>query len=174
MIDWTITPLNKTHNRKLFSCGESELDTYFRQYARQHHDAGINKTYCATPDGSASQVIGFYSLSMGNLSPKGLPAALQKKFPRFPLPIARLTRLAVHTDYQKQGLGEDLLMHALTRCYCLSQEIGMIAIVIDAKHEQAKNFYLRYEFEQLPGQPLTLWLPVPVLETIITEASRPL
>ncbi len=167
MIDWTIAPLNKAHNRKLFSCGESELDNYLKQYARQHHDAGINKTYCTTLNENSSQVIGYYSLSMGTLSPKGLPTELQKKFPRFPLPIARLTRLAVHTNNQKQGLGEDLLMHALTKCYSLSKEIGMIAIVIDAKHEQAKKFYLRYEFEQLPRQPLTLWLPISALESII-------
>lgn len=167
MIDWTIALLNKTHTRKLFSCGESELDNYLKQYARQDHDAGINKTYCATLNKNSSQVIGYYSLSMGTLPPKGLPTALQKKLPRFPLPIARLARLAVHSNIQKQGLGEDLLMHALTKCYSLSLEIGMIAIVIDAKHEQAKKFYLCYEFEQLPSQPLTLWLPISALEPFI-------
>jgi hypothetical protein len=60
-----------------------------------------------------------------------------------------------------------LIFLGLTKCYSLSKVIGMIAIVIDAKHELAKKFYLRYEFEQLPGQPLTLWLPISALESII-------
>jgi hypothetical protein len=31
------------------------------------------------------------------------------------------------------------------------------------KSEGAKNFYSRYEFEALPNQPFTLWLPLPLL-----------
>jgi hypothetical protein len=49
-----------------------------------------------------------------------------------------------------------------------SQEIGMVAIVIDAKDEQAKHFYLQYEFDALPKQPLTLWLPITALRKLFT------
>jgi hypothetical protein len=55
-------------------------------------------------------------------------------------------------------MGEDLLMHALHRCIALSDEIGMLAVVVDAKHDKAKQFYLRYGFEELPHQPLVLFI----------------
>ena len=40
------------------------------------------------------------------------------------------------------------------------------AVLIDAKHERAKAFYARYEFDALPDQPLTLWLPIPALRKL--------
>jgi len=92
--------------------------------------------------------------------------------PNFPLPIARLARLAVDHRVQGQRLGETLLMDALYRCYRLSEQIGMIGVVVDAKHERAKRFYQRYEFEEFPDHPLTLWLPVQAIKELVEEAER--
>jgi hypothetical protein len=52
-----------------------------------------------------------------------------------------------------------LLADALYRSFRLSEEIGMIGVVVDAKHEKAMAYYRRFEFESLPDSPLTLWLP---------------
>ena len=90
---------------------------------------------------------------------KNLPAKQLSRFPNFPLPVARLARLAVDKRHQRQGLGELLLADALQRCLRLSEEIGMIGVVVDAKDETARGWYERYEFERLPDSPLTLWLP---------------
>ena len=35
----------------------------------------------------------------------------------------------------------------------------MLGVLVDAKDEQARGWYERYEFERLPDAPLTLWLP---------------
>jgi GNAT superfamily N-acetyltransferase len=75
------------------------------------------------------------------------------------LPVARLARLAVDHRYQKRDLGERLLADALSRCFRLSEEIGLIGVVVDAKHEQARRYDERFEFERFPDAPLTLWLP---------------
>lgn len=48
-------------------------------------------------------------------------------------------------------------MDALQRCHKLSREIGMVAVVVDAKHDKAA-FYPQYGFESLPDQSLLLWL----------------
>jgi GNAT superfamily N-acetyltransferase len=62
-------------------------------------------------------------------------------------------------QHQGKGLGERLLMDALLRCARLAEEIGMVGVIVDAKHERARSWYERYEFERLPDAPLTLWLP---------------
>jgi len=88
-----------------------------------------------------------------------LPAREADRFPRFPLPVARLARLAVDVRCQRQGIGELLLADALQRCLRLSEQIGMIGVIVDAKDEIARGWYERFEFERLPDAPLTLWLP---------------
>jgi hypothetical protein len=41
-------------------------------------------------------------------------------------------------------------MGALYRCLRVAHEIGIVAVLVNAKHERAKGFYARYEFESLP------------------------
>lgn len=109
---------------------------------------------------------GYYSLSMAGIRRDNLPPKFAERFPNFPLPVARLARLAVAEQYQRQGLGELLLADALQRCLRLSIEIGMMGVIVDAKDEQARGWYERYEFERLPDSPLALWLPTSAIEKL--------
>ena len=156
-----IEQLTREHNRKTFDCGVPALNNYLQNQAMQHAKSGVSRTFVASDDKNNIQA--FYSLSMGSLDKNLLPQKLQKKFPHHPLPIVRLGRLAVDTNHQGKGFGKQLLAHALQKCYLLSNEIGMVAVVIDAKDQQAKDFYLQFEFDSLPEQELTLWLPVGAL-----------
>jgi len=152
----SIEALASTHDRRTFSCGVEALDEYLRRFARQHADANVSRTYVAA---EGLTVRGFYSLAMSAIRKENLPAKHLNRFPNFPLPVARLARLAVEMRHQKQGLGELLLADALQRCLRLSVEIGMIGVIVDAKDDHARGWYERYEFERLPDSPLTLWLP---------------
>lgn len=158
-----IEPLSARHDQRAFSCGVPALDDYLYRYARQHAKANISRTYVAT-EGMA--VRGYYSLAMAGIRKENLPERYAGRFPRFPLPVARLARLAVDRRYQGQRLGELLLADALQRCLALSKEIGMIGVIVDAKDERARGWYERYEFERLPDSALTLWLPTVALERL--------
>lgn len=167
---WVITSLNKTHDRTDFDCGEEQLNIYLKSYANQHAKHHITKTFIAVNTKNTEKVLGFYTLSAGQLSIKDLPIRWQKKLPRYPIPIARIGRLAVGIKNQGQGLGEFLLMDALYRCAALTKEIGIIGIVVDAKHQKAKRFYERYGFNELTDQPMTLILPIKnVLEVTFSK-----
>lgn len=148
--------LAKSHDRRAFSCGVEALDVYLKRFARQHADANISRTYVAV---SGSTIHGFYSLAMSGIRRENLPEKYLNRFPSFPLPVARLARLAVDLNHQRQGLGELLLADALQRCLHISESIGMLGVIVDAKDERARSWYERYEFERLPDAPLTLWLP---------------
>ena len=102
---------------------------------------------------------GFYSLAMSGIRKDNLPEKYRTRFPNFPLPVARLARLAVDMNRQRQGLGELLLSDALQRCLQISASIGMLGVIVDAKDKKARDWYERYEFERLHDAPLSLWLP---------------
>ena len=158
-----IEPLASHHDRRTFSCGVEALDLYLRRFARQHSDANISRTYVAV---NGSTVRGFYSLARSGIRRNNLPEKYQTRFPNFPLPVARLARLAVDLSHQRHGLGELLLSDALQRCLQISASIGMLGVIVDAKDEKARTWYERYEFERLPDTPLTLWLPTKAMSRL--------
>ena len=135
----------------------------------QHAKSGVSRTFVLSDD--KENIHAYYSLSMGSLDKSLLPAKLQKKFPHHPLPIVRLGRLAVDNDSKGKGYGKRLLAHALQKCYLLSEEIGLIAVVIDAKDQQAKAFYTQFEFECLPDNDLMLWLPIGALRGLFVKQN---
>jgi len=159
----SIEILARHHDRATFRCGDTELDDYLRRFARQHAKTKISRTYVAA-DGK--RILGYYSMAMAGIRGEQLPVRYQTRFPRFPLPVARLARLAVDQRHQRQGLGELLLADALHRCLLLSEQIGMIGVIVDAKHERARVWYERYEFERFPDSPLTLWLPIAAISRL--------
>jgi GNAT superfamily N-acetyltransferase len=158
-----IEPLSSNHDRRSFFCGVDALDEYLHRFARQHAAANVSRTYVAA---NSAEIFGFYSLAMSGIRKENLPGKHLGRFPNFPLPVARLARLAVVLRHQRQGLGELLLADALQRCLRLSAEIGMIGVIVDAKDDQARGWYERYEFERLPDSPLTLWLPTTAIERL--------
>ena len=166
---WRIEPLERTHDRRRFDCGEPALDDYLVRHARQNQGFGIARTFVAISDEEPERILGYYSLAVVGIDKANLPPGAVKRFPNYPIPIARLARLAVDRSAQGQGLGEDLLVDALHRCLRAAHDIGIAAVVIDAKHERAKQFYRRFEFEPLPDQPLTLWLPMPAVRRLFGE-----
>jgi len=170
MTDWEfrIEALNPSHNRRQFSCGDPQLDDYLHRFARQHAVSNVSRTYVASP---GEAILGYYSLAMSAIAKAQLPEHYLARFPKFPLPVARLARLAVDVQFQRQGLGETLLTDALYRCHRLAGEIGMVGIIVDAKHEKAKAYYQRFEFESLPDSPLTLWLPTTAIAKLFADRN---
>lgn len=168
---WRIEPLGKSHERSQFACGVPALDEYLVRFARQNHESGIAKTFVAVGPDSPRRVLGYYSISAGAIERENLPVRAVKRFPNFPIPVARLARLAVDREFQGRGLGEDLMMDSLNRVLRASGDIGIVAMLIDAKDEKARRFYARYEFESLPDQPFTLWLPMAAIKKLFSGAQ---
>lgn len=167
--DWRIEPLQDHHDRTQLSCGEPKLDDYLAQQARKHQKYGVSRTFVAVKNAEPSGVFGYYSLAVGALDQKNWPPEGFRHFPpHFPLPIMRLARLAVDTSQQGKRIGENLMTDAMSRCLRVADQVGVAALVVDAKHEGAKAFYLHlpYGFKALPDQPLTLWLLLPSIRKL--------
>lgn len=145
------------HDRDGFDCGEAALNVFFRRQAGQQQRRGFAKTYVALADDGVT-VTGFVAVSAGQVATQQLPANL--KLPRYPAPILRIGRLAVDTRYQGQGIGQELLSFALHLARDFSRQVGLYAVVVDAKNEKAKAFYIRLGFIACVDTPLCLFLPL--------------
>lgn len=153
-----ITILDKSHDRTGFECGVPELNTFLKATARQHDQKGISRTFVLT-DGSPV-ILGFFTLTLCEVSPASLPAAYTRTYPAHGLPAVRLARLAVSRKAKKQRFGELMLTEAVHRTALIADQAGVIGLFVDAKDDAARQFYLRYGFLAIPEQPLKLFLPI--------------
>tara|TARA_B100001248_G_scaffold262669_1_gene260626 strand:- start:16986 stop:17504 length:519 start_codon:yes stop_codon:yes gene_type:complete len=158
--------LNKEHKRELFSCGVDALDIYLKQYARQNLKKHIAGTFVhALPDGT---ILGYYSLSAFAIDLHKAPAALLKGFPDYEsVPATLLGRLAVDKQFKGKGVGGALLVDALSRSFSASKVVGSMAVVVDAKDEQAVAFYSHYGFSTFLGDESRLYLSMKQIEALV-------
>ena len=154
-----IVALTGSHNRQAFASGRQELDEWLQRVARQHQDKGLSKTFVAINESAPDQIYGYYALTLSELDSHHLPETRRKKLPRR-IPGVRLGRLAVHKNYQGKGLGELLLVDAMTRARRIFTEAGGIGLFVDAIDEQTAGYCRRFGFETAPDNPLLLFLPV--------------
>ena len=79
----------------------------------------------------------------------------------------RLGRLAVSRGAQGRGLGGDLLLAAGERALAVAQEVGGVALAIDAKDERAAAWYERFGALRLLDDPLRLVLPLDTIRATL-------
>ena len=147
--------------RQSFESSSDELTRYFCEYLSQ--DIKRNLTHCfVLLEKETNHIIGFYTLSASSIPHTNLPETLRKKLPKYQIPAAKIGRLAVNTPYLKQGFGNVLMADAIMRIQ--QSDIGINVIVVDAKNETAKQFYLQYGFQTFLDEPLHLFLPIAPLK----------
>ena len=147
------------------------LNIYLQRYARQNHDSGGAKCFVAVPVDTPALVLGFYTLSPGSLEYSRTPALVKKGLARYDVPVFRLGRLAVDQKVQGRGLGGALLLRAAARCICVADEIGGVGLLIDAKNDQAAQWYAGYGALALLDAPLSLVLPLAIAADALKQAG---
>ena len=164
---WRVEPLAKSHDRKKFHSGQPDVDHWFRATAFQSQRKKLTVTKVLLDD--TDDVIGYYTLATSQVDFSDLPNDLTDKLPRRMLPVAVLAWLGIDHRCQGQGIGTRLLAAALRDCYAASQTFAFIAVILDCVDESAKAFYQRFDFRELPGYPMRLFLSAALLEKMIGE-----
>ena len=106
------------------------------------------------------KILGFYSLSAAQMGAAQLSVAEQKKLPHYPVPCFRMGRLARSLDSRGEGMDTVLVGLAVDRCLKARAHVGAYALVVDAKNDAARAFYLHYGFTACLDSPMTLYLPL--------------
>jgi predicted GNAT family N-acyltransferase len=148
------------HDRQGFECGVPPLDEYLHRFAEQHRRRGISSAYVLTESTQPERILGYYTLSAAEVDGERLTEAERKKLPRYPVPCFRMGRLACRTDQRGMGLGRLLLGCAVDRCLKARQQVTAYALLVDAKDDVAKAFYVHFGFKALRDASLTLYLPL--------------
>jgi GNAT superfamily N-acetyltransferase len=168
-VKWDETPIAKKHDRESFDCGDADLNTYLKRYARQNHESGGAKCFLAVPIEQPARILGFYTLSPASLEYARTPALAKRGLGRYDVPVFRIGRLAVEQSVQGRGLGGSLLLRAAARCIRVAQEVGGVALLIDAKNDRAAKWYESYGAMRLTDAPLSLVL---LLATVAAALKR--
>lgn len=157
---WHEEAIAKSHNRKGFDCGEAGMNTFLQRFARQGHEQNAVKTFCAIADDAPDRILGFYSLAPASIEHDAVPSSMTKGLARHKVPGFLLARLVVDKSVAGRGLGGQLLLAAALRCIRVTEEIGGLLMIIDAKTDRAANWYASYGAEPLMDHPLTLVVPL--------------
>lgn len=112
MSRFRIEKLARTHLVDVFDCGEQPLNRFLARYAFQNQQANASQTYIGL---WGEDVVGFYTLVVGEVAYDGAPERLTKGLARHPVPIMLLARLAVSLNWQGKGVGGGMLRDAILR-----------------------------------------------------------
>lgn len=143
--------LNKKHNRKDFDCGKELLNSYLKNQASQDVKRKLSACFILT-DNETKSIQGYYTLSNNSIPLNCFSEQIQNKLPKSytSIPTTLLGRLAIDKKFQGKGIGKILLIDALKRSYEISNTIGSFGIIVDPIDIEAKSFYQRYDFIELP------------------------
>jgi GNAT superfamily N-acetyltransferase len=158
-----IEKLRPNHPVAGFDCGQEELNRFLTRFALVNQLAGAAQTYVGL-DGDA--IVGYYSLSVGQVAYSDAPDRLKKGLARHPVPIMVLARLAVSQSAQGRKIGAGLLKDAMLRTVQAADIAGIRALVVHAKDEDARRFYEHFGFISSPTDPLHLYLLVKDIKRI--------
>jgi len=156
--------LTAEHDLSDFDCGEPALNDWLRHRALKN-ESRFSRTYVVC---EGNRVVAYFCISAGAVERAAAPGKMRRNAPDT-IPVSIIGRLAVSRNQAGKGLGADILSDALRRIAVASQSIGIGAVLVQAKDEAAKRFYLRCaEFVEYPADSRTLFLPI---ETVVAAFS---
>ena len=153
-------PLTTDHDLSEFDCGEPALNDWLKSRALKN-ESRFSRTYVVC---EGNRVVAYVCIAAGAVERAAAPGKIRRNAPDT-IPVSVIGRLAVSRDHAGRGLGADVLADALRRIALASQSIGIGAVLVQAKDDNAKRIYMACaEFIEYPGESRTMFLPI---ETVI-------
>lgn len=160
----SVRKLAASDNVDLFDSGQPDLNQFLQRFALTNQRANSAQTYVSCQEGV---VVSFYSLAVGSVEPETAVPRVLKGMARHPVPDMILARLAVDLKHQGMGLGRALLKDALLRCAQAADIAGIRALLVHAKGNAARQWYLNWEFEPSETNQFHLFLLLKDLKAIL-------
>lgn len=164
-----VRKLEATDNASSFDCGQPALNQFLQRFALINQKANSSQTYVCC---SSGMVAGFYSLTVGSVEPVSASGRVVRGLARHPVPVMILARLAVDGNHQGKGLGRALLKDALLRTMQAAAIAGIRAMLVHAKDDEARNWYLGWGFEPSPTDPYHLFLLLKDMEQLVKPLPK--
>lgn len=159
-----VRKLAATDRVEIFDSGQAALNQFLQRFALTSQKANSAQTYVSCQEGV---VVGFYSLAVGSVEPEKAAPRVLKGIAHHPVPVMILARLAVDLKHQGVGLGGALLKDALLRTAQAADIAGIRALLVHAKDDTARQWYLNWEFEPSETDPFHLFLLLKDLKAML-------
>jgi ribosomal protein S18 acetylase RimI-like enzyme len=171
------------HDRSAFSCGVVPIDNWVKNSITEETKSDRVRLWCGTD--SSGALFGVYALNphsltvedAGQLTTKSEAQALERGRFSKPIPVLYLRCLAIDLKFQKVGLGEALMGHAIQKAVKISEDIPVSAIVLDVYNDdnfaRRLDFYKRLNFHSFDeANPARMYLPIVDARKSIEKADK--
>ncbi len=98
----------------------------------------------------ADRVVGYFSLTVGQVDTLEAPERIRKGMGQYPVPVVILARLAVSTQDPGSSVGFGLLQDAIRRTMLIAEQAAIRAMLTHPIDEEAARFYTRFGFIASP------------------------
>jgi len=158
--------LSRDHDLARFDCGKTALNDWLTRSAWQNQQADAAKTYVAS---RGNRVVGYYSLVASSVRRSDAPERIARGLANHPIGVILLARLALDVAEKGQGLGKALLKDALVRTAQAAEIVCVRALLVDAIDDEARRFYMHFNFEPSLVDPMHLMLLIKDLRAMLTR-----
>jgi GNAT superfamily N-acetyltransferase len=152
-VSYRVEPLGAGHDLDAFDCGQDALSVWLQRHARRATGQGT-RTYLLI-DEATGAIAGYFAVVPHLVERNDTPRASVRGAPRR-IPAILLAKLALHKELHGQGLGGELLAHALSTIVAAARSAGGRLVVVDAIDEHAASFYRAHDFQPSPTDPRRL------------------
>lgn len=167
------SPLCPQTQRAQFTCGNAEIDKWFRGNAYRDHCASKHVVTCARFEDGDGALVGFYALSSVIEEARKLPEVRFFGFGgnKF-FPCVQLVYLAVATPFQRQEqrYGSTIMGEVVRTFAEVGAIIGIPALILTPLDKEVAKFYETLGFERYDSG-TRMWLPLQQAINAVTEAE---
>jgi len=166
----TIEPLDPKVGRAAFCCGNTRIDNFFRNNAKDQHIKHRVRVYTAIFEG---QPIGYYYLVAKSDEPKKVSEEAIEKFGRVnSTPCIYLGMLGVCLQHQGCGLGYLLMLHAMRQTLAVADMIGLYALTLEAIDEPTAQRYERWSFKRFESGGLHMYIALSTIKSLFQTENN--
>jgi GNAT superfamily N-acetyltransferase len=158
--------LARSHDLTRFDCRKPPLNEWLARYAWQNQQADAARTYVAV---RGNRVVAYYSLVASSVVRSDAPERIAKGLANHPIGVILLARLALDHGEKGRGLGKALLKDALMRTAQAAEIVGVRALLVHAIDDDARCFYVHFNFEPSPVDPMHLMLLIKDLRAMLKQ-----
>ena len=160
-----IVPLDKTHDRSRFCCGESSIDKFLRQGAFQDQKLRLSRTCVLINETEGpTRILGFHTLIITTADQDQIPGdrpRIKRK-----IPVILLGQLAVDKEFQGRNYGNWLLSDVENRVQKIAEFVGVRSLMLDARTESLAEWYGKRDFKRFPDS-LRMFKSLPSIRMLV-------
>lgn len=141
-----------------FSCGNADLDDFFKNDATRYAHFLMGKTYCFRLNSDPSKIVCSFTISNDSIRIYDLPRSRRdymKSLTNHEKPLRRypgvlIGRLGVSNEFAGQGIGSETLQFIKGWFFSSTNKTGCRFVIVDAVNEpQVISFYQKNGFHSL-------------------------